>query len=116
MFRAPTRAGLPDLSTMLSDLPPAPAVAAHLGISRRTLHRYALANQAPRAVMLALFWETRWGISAADCAAFNAAQLATGHAAVLRRQVDRLRGVVNKLENERTGRIIAVNSPVFQAF
>lgn len=45
-----------------------------------------------------------------------AAQLATGHAAVLRRQVDRLRGVVNKLENERTGRIIAVNLPVFQSF
>src|SRR6218665_3785550 len=76
MFRAPRPAGLPSLSLMLADLPAQPAqVAAFLEISRRQLQRYQLADQAPTPVMLALFWETRWGRSAADCEAANWAAL-----------------------------------------
>jgi hypothetical protein len=57
---------------MLDDIPATrPQIARHLGISNRTLLRYVKENQAPRPVMLSLFWETRWGRSAADCEASN---------------------------------------------
>lgn len=70
MFRAPTPAGLPHLHTMLDDIPATPAkIAALLGIKPATLANYKRAGQAPQPIMLALFWETRWGMSAADCEA-----------------------------------------------
>lgn len=72
MFRSPSRAGLPAFGTMLADLPATrQQIARHLGISNRTLLRYIKDNQAPRPVMLSLFWETRWGRSAADVEAAN---------------------------------------------
>lgn len=72
MFRAPSHAGLPHFSLMLSDLPATVAqVAKHLDLAPSTLARYRATGQAPRAVMLAMFWETRWGRSAADCEAAN---------------------------------------------
>ena len=61
---------------MLADLPATrQQIARHLGISNRTLLRYIKDNQAPRPVMLSLFWETRWGRSAADVEAANFAAL-----------------------------------------
>lgn len=76
MFRAPSMAGLPSLDQLLADLPATPEkVARHLGISPRTMRSYMQAGAAPRPVMLALFWETRWGRSAADCEAANFAAI-----------------------------------------
>lgn len=70
MFRSPSPAGLPHLLTMLDDIPATPRqICALLGIQPSTLARYKRAGQAPKQVMLALFWETKWGLSAADCAA-----------------------------------------------
>lgn len=72
MFRAPTMAGLPPFSLMLRDVPfGVPHVARHLGVTVPTVERYARTDNAPRAAMLALFWETRWGRSAADVEASN---------------------------------------------
>lgn len=103
MFRSPTAAGLPGLSIMLDDLPATDKqIARHLGLSLATLQRYRRLDAAPRAVMLALFWETRWGRSAADCEASNAAMLATGEALALRGHVDRMAGIVWRLECELT--------------
>lgn len=57
---------------MLEDLPAnVPQIARHLGLATSTIERYRAAGQAPRPVMLAMFWETRWGRSAADCEAAN---------------------------------------------
>ena len=117
MFRAPSQAGLPDLATMLADLPATPQqIAHHLGVSLATLERYRRANEAPRAVMLALFWETRWGRSAADCEAANygalmyqAGQAARKENAALRRQLDQL-----ELEMASSGAGSAANTPFFQ--
>ena len=48
---------------MLADLPATRhQVAQLLGISTVTLNKYIKADQAPRPIMLALFWETRWGV------------------------------------------------------
>lgn len=72
MFRSPTMAGLPGLNFMLADIPANhKQVARHLGVTEQTLKKYIKAEGAPRAIMLALFWETRWGRSAADTEAAN---------------------------------------------
>lgn len=71
---------LPALSTMLDDLehPPTATLARWLGVSPRTAARWVAADDAPRPVLLALFWCTRWGRSEIECAAVNdAARLAS---------------------------------------
>lgn len=116
MFRAPSHAGLPGLPTILADLSHAkPAqVARHLGISPITLARYTAAGQAPRAVMLALFWETRWGRSAADAEAVNWAAMHHRESTMLRRENAALRRHIEALEallSQGTGH--AANAPFF---
>ena len=55
-------AGLPGLNFMLADIPANHnQVARHLGVTEQTLKKYIKSEGAPRAIMLALFWETRWG-------------------------------------------------------
>ena len=101
MFRAPSQAGLPGLDFMLADLPATPKqIAGHLGIAESTLATYKRTGNAPRAVQLALFWETRWGRSAADVEASNAAATHAGHARRLQDHLGRMAGVVWQLELE----------------
>lgn len=58
----------PSWSQMVDALgSPAPAqLAKWLGVSERTIWNYTRADQAPRAVMLALFWLTPWGHDSVD--------------------------------------------------
>ena len=98
MFQAPTEAGLPPLSTLLDDVPGGSRrVARHLGISESTLQRYRRANRAPRAVMLALFWESRWGVSLAHSQIFNDARAQAGLAASLADELARTRAQLDRL-------------------
>lgn len=114
MFRAPGPAGLPSFSTMLQDLPGTPAqVARYLGLSARTLQRYAAENQAPRAIMLALFWETRWGRSAADVEAANWAALHFRRAELAERQIVALRRQILMLEAAAAAAYGAANGPLW---
>lgn len=78
MFKASQQ--LPPLSLLIDDLPTrcTRTIARHLGISERTLKRYQEQDQAPRLVMLALFWETRWGQSVLDCEVWNRDQVQRG--------------------------------------
>ena len=99
MFRSPSHAGLPPLRLLIGDLPATPRqIAAHLDIAPHTLERYITADQAPRPVMLSLFWETRWGRSAADCEAANYGAMQAGHAHALARENAQLRKRINQLE------------------
>lgn len=71
---------LPALATMLDDLqnPKTPDLARWLGVTPRTAARWVATDHAPRPVLLALFWCTRWGRSELECAAVNdAARLAS---------------------------------------
>jgi hypothetical protein len=115
MFRAPSQAGLPSLSYMINDIPASPArIARHLGISTRTMQRYLCADQAPRVVQLALFWESRWGVSATDCHAANQAAMYYMRAVQLERLNGQLAHHVLVLEQElaETG-LGAANSPIW---
>lgn len=118
MFRSPSHAGLPPVSIMLDDLPATPAhVAAHLGIKPSTLATYRRTGNAPRAVALALFWETRWGRSAADTEAANWGALHYRGYKMAARELERMAGVILQLELELALQVSqpgqAANSPVW---
>ncbi len=113
-FLAPSSARLPPLSYLLADqLAPRKNIARHLGLSLRTLQRYVAAGHAPRAVQLALWFESRWGRSALNEHAFNEAQHARAWVASLERECERLRGVIKVLE-EAQG-TPAANGAVFRS-
>lgn len=113
MFRAPTQT--PPICTLLDDLPTsdAHAIARHLGISARTLANWQASGNAPRLAHLALFWETRWGLSAAHCDAVNGERVAYGLAHSLERECAMLRARIARLEE--TGDFGAANAPVWAA-
>jgi len=115
MFRSPSAAGLPGLAVMLADLPAnQQEIARHLGITPRTLQRYKETGSAPRAVMLALFWETRWGRSAADCEAANWGAMHYRRAMVAERQSAELRRQLERAEADRSNSGGAANAPTFR--
>jgi hypothetical protein len=111
MFRAPTQT--PTLGVMLDDLPTRDAtrIARHLGVSARTLARWCHSGSAPRLAHLALFWETRWGLSAAHCDAVNGEAVALGLARSLERECAMLRARIARLEE--TGDFGAANAPMW---
>lgn len=98
LFRAPRPAHLPHIHTMLNSIGNDEAVAAHLGLSLGTIRKYRREGQAPRTVMLSLFWETPWGVSVIDCEAQNEARLSYTSALVLRRENESLRAQISTLE------------------
>ena len=114
-FLAPTFARLPPLVYLLADqTEPRQRIARHLGISLRTLQRYLASGNAPRAINLTLWFESRWGMAALHAQAFNEAQHARAWVASLERECERLRGVIRALENAQGQ--AAANSAVFNAF
>ncbi len=101
MFRSPSHSGLPGLATMLDDLPASTAqVARHLDLSTVTLNKYIKTGQAPRSVMLSLFWETRWGRSAADTEAANWGAMYYRQAKSYERELQRMAGALLRLEQD----------------
>lgn len=77
---------------MLDDLgqPSAADLGRTLDVHPRTVRRWIAADCAPRAVLAALFWLTRWGASQVNADAHNAATLHAGMAATLRREIEAL--------------------------
>lgn len=98
LFRAPRSASLPHVETMLNSLGNDRTVAKFLGVTEATIRKYRKRGQAPRAVMLALFWETPWGASAADCVAINDARQAYAKARILERENQVLKSQIETLE------------------
>lgn len=88
---------LPSLDVMLHDLgnPHACALAARLGVDERTARRWQKAGNAPRPVLLALFWLTRWGRSALDAEMTNRAAVLTQLSECQSRELSRLRNVIS---------------------
>lgn len=111
MFQAPTHT--PPIGLMLDDLPTRDTqrIARHLGVTARTLARWAATGNAPRLAHLALFWETRWGLSVAHCHAANGERVALGLARSLERECAMLRARIARLEE--TGDFGAANAPMW---
>lgn len=114
MFKAPVPAKLPHLHTILDNIGLSDKQVAHfLGVSPNSLNRWRRAGQAPQPVMLALFWETSWGRSAADCEADQFAKLQYMRAVMLERKVAELQRKLEKLEKALAKVDTAANSPMF---
>lgn len=113
MFRAPSPAQLPPFDLMCQDLGLPPAkIARYLGVTERTLRRWRHRG-APRAAHLALYWESRFGMSALEAERGNLIAHYHGLAGMHSREVQRLRRIVAKLEAERFD--AAANSPFLTA-
>jgi len=77
--------------------PSAEVIARSLGVHVRAVYRWKRTDKAPKAVMLAVFWATRWGRSAIDTATANEAAMHAGMADCLRRENDALRHELARL-------------------
>lgn len=100
MFKAPVPAKLPHLQTMLQDISqPRKKLANFLDISETTLRNYEKSGSAPRPVMLALFWESSWGQSAAACEATNYGRLMYMQNVSLQRTVKDLNHQIQQLQS-----------------
>jgi hypothetical protein len=89
----------PSLSVMLQDLgcPGANLLAHVFEVSQATAASWISKDQAPKAVLLSLFWITRWGASLAEANAHNDAVAAAAKARLLREQVEALQGSLRHL-------------------
>lgn len=105
---------LPPLSVLIDDLHGTrtpESIGRHLGVSGLTVRRWMAKGEAPRAAALALFWETRWGLSALDAQAVN---LVRSHVALnnaLRRENAALMRRIQRLEA--LGGFGSVNEPFY---
>lgn len=98
---------------MLADINKTDAqIAHHLQISLRTLQRYKRNDSAPRAILMALFFETQWGKSAVDADSANTAQVWRQYAQALERQIVAMRAQIDELEKLRSDG--AANEPFFK--
>lgn len=73
-------------------------IAAFLGISTKTLQRYIADDQAPRAIMLALFYESNWGQSLVNSTAQNGEMFHRQKSQGLERENATLRARIARLE------------------
>lgn len=98
---------------MLADIGnPTPAeLARALDVSPVSVRRWVRADQAPRPVLLALFWLTRWGQSVVACDATNQAQQLAGLLRCLREQLDQAHAEVAELHRTSIDAAGAANGP-----
>ena len=97
MFKAPTQT--PHISTLLDSLVTRDRrkIARHLGVTENTVKRWAKTGNAPRMAHLALFWETRWGLSVLDCDIWNRDTLRLGMISALERENAQLKAQLARL-------------------
>ena len=98
---------MPSLRTMLEDIgsPTTKELARALRVSETTARRWKREGKAPQVAMLAIFWVTTWGMSAADTEAHNSAVMS---AALARARLDRIGELEGRLQ--RLGRIAEFGS------
>ena len=106
---------LPPLSRLLSDLgnPTPLEVSRMLHVSERTIKRWRATDDAPRAALLALFWQSSYGLSALDCELFNTAMVWRNLSDSLKKENENLHRRIARLEA--LGGFGCANSPLFHA-
>jgi predicted DNA-binding transcriptional regulator AlpA len=71
-----------------------------LGVSVRTVYRWLEVGNTPRPAMLALFWLTRWGMSATNAEVHNLATLHMGLSRSLRSELDQAQQQIKALQGQ----------------
>lgn len=111
MFHRAPRS-LPALSVLLDALPGRrEAWIKYLGVSPRTFARWMARDMAPRPYMLALYWESDYGVAHLHADAHNAACQSAAEAAAWKREAEHLAGVVARLEKDHDWG--SANAPVY---
>jgi hypothetical protein len=92
---------VPPLDCLLTDIgnPSAPHLAKAMRVTPGTAARWIREGNAPQAVMLALFWVTRWGASMVNANAHNDAALARHTAEIRSREVTMLQAELTRVED-----------------
>lgn len=99
MFRAPYPAHLPHFSYVLDNVPGSiDQKAKLLDISPATLRKYRARGAAPRAIHLALFWESTWGIQYIESISNLRTSTYFAQAQALERKNKRLIAQIKQLE------------------
>jgi hypothetical protein len=90
---------VPPLPLLLSDIGnPSPGLLAEtFSVSVGTVQRWISNQEAPKAVLLALFWITKWGVSLVDSRAHNDAVVAVGMASALQAEAETLRSKLQRV-------------------
>lgn len=111
MFRA---SHTPPLSYLLDDIfvRDLKKVAKHLGVSVQTLKKWKATDSAPRAALLALFYESRWGYSLVATTAHNGEMFQRQVADGLKRENAALRVRIARLEA--LGNFESANQPIWK--
>lgn len=112
MFRA---SHTPPLSYLLDDIfeRDPKKVAKHLGVTVQTLERWKATDDAPRAALLALFYESQWGYSLVATTAHNGEMFARQEVEGLKRTNAALRVRIARLEA--LGNFESANDPILKA-
>jgi len=103
---------LPALSQLLPILgnPSPREIARFLDVTERTVYAWKAADRAPKAAILALFWESSYGLSSLDAELHNTAMVHKRHAESLARHVVNLECRIARLE--KIGSFGSANSPL----
>ncbi len=111
MFKAPTQT--PHILTLLDDMATRDLrkIARHLGVTENTVKRWAKTGNAPRMAHLALFWESRWGLSVLDVDIWNRESLRLGHIRALTDENTQLKAQLARLVE--LGHHGAANDPLW---
>ena len=102
---------IPALSQVLPDLgnPSPREIARYLDVSERTVYGWKASDDAPRAALLALFWESSYGLSALDAELFNSVAVYRNLSESLNLEAQNLRTRIAWLE--KNGRFDCSNQP-----
>ena len=102
---------LPSFNQLLPHIgsPNARILARYLRVSERTIYHWKKTDKAPRAVCLALFWESSYGQQTIDCELFNAMQTHKMLSESLGRKVRNLEARIRYLE--KNGLFGSANEP-----
>lgn len=102
---------IPALSQVLPDLgnPSPREIAAYLGVTERTVYGWKATDAPPRAALLALFWESSYGLSAINAELHNAAHVYRSLSDSLNHEAQKLRTRIAWLE--KNGRFDCANQP-----
>jgi len=110
-MRAPNK--IPPLSVMLDDIDDVKALARRIGVTYPLFAKYAEKDSAPRSVLLAVFWETQWGMSILHADYENETMYLRQLVGALERNLAESRRQVLLLEAQLQDRVyFAQNSPI----
>lgn len=111
-FHAPSNIYGPNLLRIfMDDLGGPKAVHKYLGVSERTVFHWLASGRVPRAAVLALFWESKYGRGQIFTDQVNEIRLLYGRVCLLQEQYQRAKDIITGLRAMHAG---SANEPLFE--